>query len=309
MLGFDAPVARNGYAWWYLDGLSDDGRHGLTIIAFLGSVFSPYYAWARRRGEADPLAHCAVNVALYGAGARRWAMTERGAASVRREARTLSIGASALHWDGTALTVTIDEVTAPIPRRVRGTVRLHPAALGDRGFVLDAAARHRWRPIAACARMEVALDHPALRWSGPAYFDTNDGDAPLEADFVNWDWCRAPLGAETAILYNARRRDGTAQSLALRATPDGRVEPTDVPREVALRRSRWGIARPTRADPGGTPRVIETLQDAPFYARSVIATRLLGQDAVAVHESLDLDRFAALPIQLMLPFRIPRSPW
>jgi hypothetical protein len=27
---------------------------------------------------------------------------------------------------------------------------------------------------------------------------------------------------------------------------------------------------------------------------------------LAVHESLDLDRFAALPIQLMLPFRVPR---
>ena len=53
-LGFDEPVAPNGYAWWYVDALSDDGRHGLTVIAFIGSVFSPYYAWARRRGRADP---------------------------------------------------------------------------------------------------------------------------------------------------------------------------------------------------------------------------------------------------------------
>ena len=40
---FDAPVPAGGYSWWYVDALSDDGRHGLTIIAFLGSVFSPYY--------------------------------------------------------------------------------------------------------------------------------------------------------------------------------------------------------------------------------------------------------------------------
>jgi carotenoid 1,2-hydratase len=46
--------------------LSDDGRHGLTLIAFVGSVFSPYYAWARRRGEAPALNHCSINVALYG---------------------------------------------------------------------------------------------------------------------------------------------------------------------------------------------------------------------------------------------------
>ena len=33
------PVAMAG---WYVDAISDDGRHGLTIIAFIGSVFSPY---------------------------------------------------------------------------------------------------------------------------------------------------------------------------------------------------------------------------------------------------------------------------
>src|SRR5688572_21080869 len=33
---FDEPVVRNGYAWWYIDALSDDGKQGLTIIAFIG---------------------------------------------------------------------------------------------------------------------------------------------------------------------------------------------------------------------------------------------------------------------------------
>ena len=50
----------------------------------------------------------------------------------------------------------------------------------------------------------------------------------------------------------------------------------------------------------------QTLEDAPFYARSVIATRLRGEDVTAVHESLSLDRFRAPWVQAMLPFRIPR---
>ncbi|MCK7475445.1 MAG: hypothetical protein MZV49_22675 [Rhodopseudomonas palustris] len=29
--------------WWYIDAISDDGTEGLTIITFVGSVFSPYY--------------------------------------------------------------------------------------------------------------------------------------------------------------------------------------------------------------------------------------------------------------------------
>ena len=66
--GFDRDVPHDGYAWWYLDAVSDNGEYALTLIAFVGSVFSPYYAWARRRAGvagADPNQHCAFNVGLY----------------------------------------------------------------------------------------------------------------------------------------------------------------------------------------------------------------------------------------------------
>ena len=64
---FDAAVAPGGYRWWYVDALSDDGQHGLTLIGFIGSVFSPYYAWARgASGLAEAENHVALNVALYG---------------------------------------------------------------------------------------------------------------------------------------------------------------------------------------------------------------------------------------------------
>jgi len=51
---------------------------------------------------------------------------------------------------------------------------------------------------------------------------------------------------------------------------------------------------------------MKTLTDSPFYARSVIETRLLGQTLTAVHESLDMARFTAPWVQAMLPFRVPR---
>ncbi len=89
-------------------------------------MFSPFYAWSRRRGRGDPEQHCALNVALYGR-PKRWAMTERGRHAVYRDATQLRIGPSLLHWDGDALAIDIDEVTAPLPARIRGTVRVHPA--------------------------------------------------------------------------------------------------------------------------------------------------------------------------------------
>lgn len=305
--GFDRPVPRDGYAWWYVDAISDDGRHALTLIAFIGSVFSPYYARARQAGAGDPRHHCALNVALYGAAGKRWAMTERGRDRLRESAAGLAIGRSALAWAGGALTVDIDEVTAPLPSRIRGVVRLEPLALPGRSFALDAAGRHRWTPIAPRARVEVALASPRLAWRGTGYFDANAGDEPLEDRFTRWDWCRAALpDGGAAVLYDVTRRGGDPLSLALRFAPDGGVEAFDPPPAASLPATRWRVGRATRAEAGRAARVRETLEDAPFYARSMVETRLLGADVTAVHESLSLERFRAAWVRLLLPFRMPR---
>ena len=234
-------------------------------------MFSPYYAWSRRRGAGDPMRHCALNVVLYGRrGHKRWALTERGAAAVHRDATSLAIGPSALHWDGTSLTIDIDEVTMPLPTRIRGRVRVHPAALTGHSVLLSETGRHRWMPIAPKARVEVALQRPGLRWSGAGYLDSNAGDGPLEAAFSRWNWCRAPLAGATAILYDVRHRDGGRRDLALRIDAAGGVEPFAAPPELELPRTRWRIRRGTRSEAPGESAVLRTLEDAPFYARSLI---------------------------------------
>jgi carotenoid 1,2-hydratase len=109
-----------------------------------------------------------------------------------------------------------------------------------------------------------------------------------------------------ALLYDVTRRDGSDLSLALRADADG-VTPFEPPPRAALPSTGWRVRRGTRCDAGFTPAVRRTLEDTPFYARSVLDTRLLGQDAVAMHESLSLDRFRNPVVQMMLPFRMPRA--
>ena len=262
---------------------------------------------------ADPENHACMHVALYGKPSR-WAMTERRRHALHRDATTLSIGNSRAHWDGASLVITVDEICAPIPQRIRGTIRVHPTALTGARFTLDTAGRHRWSPIAPASRVEVALDRPSLAWSGPGYLDTNSGDRPLEADFVQWDWCRAPTpagapsGAKTGatILYNAERLEGGEQSLALQVAPNGATTQFDAPPRATMAPTLWRVPRHTRADLGTTPTIRKTLTDSPFYARSVIETRLNGQTLTAVHESLDMARFTAPWVQAMLPFRVPR---
>jgi carotenoid 1,2-hydratase len=271
----------------------------------LGNVFSPYYAAARRRGPADPDNHCALNVALYGKGGKRWAMVDRPRHAVMRDAGTLAIGRSRLAWDAHGLCLDIDEPTVPIPGRIRGQVRVRTPALCPRAFCVHASGRHAWQPLCANAAVEVTLDRPARRWRGHAYLDHNAGTAPLERDFRGWHWSRAPISDRTAVLYDATGRDGSRTELALLLDRAGNATPFAAPPETPLPRTLWRIDRATRSE--APPRVARTLEDTPFYARSWIDTTLLGERTRAFHESLDLDRFASRWVQVLLPFRMQRQ--
>lgn len=303
---FDVTVAANGYAWWYIDATSADGAHGLTIIAFVGSVFSPYY---KISGRQRPDNHCAINVALNGPRSSAWAMTERPASRVHRTADQFTVGPSGMHWDGDTLVIVIAERSWPLPYKVRGTVRITPEMIGSTAFALDPAGRHRWHPVAPRAHVEVAMTDPGISWSGPGYFDSNFGDEPLEDGFTDWHWSRAHLKQDVAVLYDGRRRDGSPFDLALRLDRQGNWHDVIQPAPAALPRTGWMIKRATRADAGSTPRVIKTWIDAPFYARTKLATRLFGEDVQAVHESLSLGRFRSPVVQSMLPYRMPRVIW
>lgn len=276
----------------------------------LGNVFSPYYAWARQRiagGAADPLQFCALNVALYGDGGKRWSLTERGRDCVTRSPHALRIGPSALRWDADTLTIDIDEVTVPIPTRIRGRVRLQCATRVDRVYALDAEGKHRWTPLAPCARVEAELTAPRLRWSGRGYLDSNAGDAPLEQAFSDWDWARTTAENHTDVLYDVRRRSGEALSLALRFDRSGGTQAFAAPPPVRLPRTLWGLPRETRSDSGHAAKVLATLEDTPFYARSVVSAHWHDHQATVMHETLSLDRFRAGWVRLLLPFRMPRA--
>ncbi len=307
-LGFDEAVPPNGYAWWYVDAFSADHRYGLTIIAFIGSVFSPYYAWRRwRQGAADPAQHCSLNVAVYGPGVGRWAMTERCSKALKPDAEGLSIGPSAIRWDGTRLRVDIDE-KAPISMApLRGTVTLEPEILTDFATDFGTGGRHRWSPVAPRAHVEVRLDHPNLAWNGTGYFDMNRGCEPIEDGFSYWNWSRACLPRKAAILYDVTRQGAGSASMGLEIAADGTVTPLDLPEFCMLDSTPiWKMPRETRCDKGHSATIATTFEDTPFYSRSMLATRLLGEPVSAMHESVSLDRFRKLWVQTLLRFRMPR---
>ena len=302
---FDAHVPNGGYSWWYVDGLSDCGDFGVVVIAFIGSVFSPYYYRSKRRRGGDPYQHCAINVALYGPRRKRWAMTERTEKSLYLASDNFCLGRSSLSWSGDSLSIAVDERSAPFGQALRGNVRLAAPVTHGRQYNLDAAGRHVWQPIAPCARVSLAFDKPRLRWRGNAYFDHNAGSRPLEQDFRGWDWSRLQTDRGATISYSVQEASNSRRSLALRYGHDGKEDSVPLPNATNIGRSRWGVQRFANLD--GRPSVRETLEDTPFYARTMLQIDDdTGRRAHAMHESLSLDRFNKAWVRTLLPFRMPR---
>jgi len=308
---FDDAVPDNGYRWWYFDAISDDGRHALTAIVFIGSVFSPWYRRARGKGATPALEHCAVNLALYGP-VERWCMTERAARHVSATATSLTIGASRLALQDEQLVLDIDERCMPLPRRMRGrlVVDVPPAMLAEPVW-LDEPRRHRWQTLAPQTRIQVSLQDPSLEWSGTAYADTNRGSEPLEDAFRTWHWSRSHAAdGSTRVRYDVIDRDAREHARTLDITPDGRTTPGPLGQSCTLAPTRWfGMARPHRTGTGAAIDQLQTLENAPFYSRSRLVESVDGERRQTVHESLDMARFMAPSTQFLLPFRTPRLPY
>ena len=234
-------------------------------------------------------------------------MTERCSKALRTSADGLAIGPSAVIWDGSRLRIEIDEKAPYTTVPLRGTVTLEPEILPS--FVTDfgTGGRHRWSPIAPRAHVEVRLKNPALSWDGTGYFDLNRGEEPIEDGFSYWNWSRACLPRKAAILYDVTRPASGSTSMGLEIAADGTVSPIEAPERWALASTPvWKMPRETRCDLGQTATVAKTYEDTPFYSRSMLATRLLGEQVAAMHESISLDRFRKRWVQTLLRFRMPR---
>jgi carotenoid 1,2-hydratase len=250
----------------------------------------------------------AVNLALYGPGGGRWAMTERGRGALSRSPSRIAIGPSAIEWDGHSLRLSINEWAVPWPARIRGSIRLHPLAITAAApFALDRRADHHWWPIAPCSRVDVELDDPRWRWRGNGYLDSNRGRVPLEQTFSDWQWARAASSSRRgAVVYDATELDGRRSHLALGFDARGRCQAFDAPPPQPLPNSAWRLPRSQRSEPGTTPILQRTWEDTPFYARSLVRSQWGDDRVLAVHESLSLSRFRQPWVQAMLPFRMPR---
>lgn len=233
-------------------------------------------------------------------------MTERSARFVEQSPERFAVGPSEMVWTGDALEINFDEISTPHLQRLKGRVRVIPTAMTEIEVPLHDGARHIWRPYAPTARIEVSVERPGWAWAGHGYFDANFGTAALEADFSYWTWARLPVSGGTAAFYDAARRDGKELAVALKFGADGGVSEIEAPSKAGFRRGLWQVRRETRAEAGYRPHQVQAMLDAPFYNRSAVRTKVLGEETVGVFEALDLNRLRNPVIRAMLAVRMPR---
>jgi carotenoid 1,2-hydratase len=92
----------------------------------------------------------------------------------------------------------------------------------------------------------------------------------------------------------------------VRFQPSGEFEHFTPPERQSLPRTAWLIGRTIRTEAHQPAVVTQTLEDTPFYVRSVLSSGLLGEAVTSVHETLNVPRLVSTAVQLMLPWRMPR---
>lgn len=234
-------------------------------------------------------------------------MTERGRQHMSRGTDYFQVGPSDLRWDGQCLEITLKERSVPLGQKIAGKIRVFPDQLFHFITPLDQQARHHWGPIAPSARVEVHLEAPKLTWQGHAYLDSNEGEEPIVGGFTEWDWSRANMrDGSVSVLYDIREKSGVERVLALKFNPDRSVTEFEAPPRQTLPKAFWRVGRSICSDAGEPPRVLQTLEDTPFYIRSVVESTISGERVVSMHETLNVPRLDSTSTRLMLPFKMPR---
>src|SRR5690606_11370343 len=117
-------------------------------------------------------------------------------------------------------------------------------------------------------------------------------------------WSRTDLGDDVCVVYDVLERDGAGAPLGLRLGPRG-VQPLEAESRATLPRGSWGVERSTRSH--GEASIVRTLEDTPFYTRSLLRTTFDGRPCLTMHESLSMTRFVKPWVQFLLPFRLRRG--
>jgi carotenoid 1,2-hydratase len=309
------PHESGSYRWYYADVAA--GSWTAVFIFMVGSIFSPRYSRAVDRGG-RPLSHCAVNVALYRRGRRRfWLLHEYPGAEQQGE--RLQIGGSTFAYSRSGtVRIEIDEQRGrgPWRRPVRLSAELRPECPSLDEVRLCETEPHFWELRAARSRAWLdlgtekgKLDLRSEPLWGYGYHDTNHGAVRLGNGLPGWSWSRAHGPHKTEVCYRLPGRAPLAVVASSGRVAFSPASPEIVPESgEPPRRSGWGLSIPRSLDArglcgsSGDQAACHLVESSPFYARLEMASG--GDHALA--EVANFQRFHSPWIRWMAHFRTRR---
>ncbi|WP_163990079.1 carotenoid 1,2-hydratase [Pyxidicoccus caerfyrddinensis] len=290
------PDAAGAYRWFYADVTA--GPFSAVCIFMLGSLFSPRYSVAARRGGL-PQEHSAVNFALYHEGVRRlWVLSEYPRAEVVSPGQ-LRIGRSTLTYSGAGtVRMDVDDWTAPWGRPVRASLTLEPMTPVGEVVRLMPELPHYWQALAPRARARLEVPSLGVEADGLGYHDTNHGDELLGTRLSGWHWARTHREDATVVDYHLP--DGVPPLRVVAEERGVRCERAPAQEARPTSMTGWGLRVPSRLHAGnevvGEARLLES---SPFYAR--LEARKGRFDSLG--EVADFRRFHSPFIRWMAHFR------
>ena len=295
------------YEWWYFDALSDDGRHALSCIWFLGNPFSPYYRRSALGLPADPFHHNALFFALYQEGRlHAYHFTRFPPEQVEaKEALPLDLrfGENRLAAGQGKWHLTLSDENANCRHLEAALTFTAPLPVLSPPEAVLPEASHFWLPAAPFCRVagRVILREAhnpgseVIAFSGTGYHDHNWGRLPFASEIRDWYWARAALSGEQAvILYHVRPRGGGTAVSHFLLFKGGRMVRHDAAPQVHLSRpaiNAFGTVYATRMEVVSGEYSVRfefeaRLDSAPFYVRVLCRATLNGQGEAEMGEGI-----------------------
>lgn len=234
-------------------------------------------------------------------------MTERYGRDTERTPDAFQIGPSRVSASGQSLQFDINERCTPLPHALHGKITVKYPYQNPNEYQLDHNGQHFWRPICTHIDVDVAFDDPGLSWRGKGYLDMNYGAEPITKGFDYWDWSRVPMAdGATHIRYVTDPATGAQRALNLSIDQAGNISNGAETTNIDLPSTKiWRVKRRAGSLLGQAPRITSTMEDTPFYSRSLIEYDGIT-NGLGTHESLSCKRLKSPIVKAMLPFRMPR---
>lgn len=222
-----------GYAWWYAEVHDAQGRFGLTLIVFAGSVFSAEYAARLRSGEAvTGLDVPAVNLAIYERTSptdrprqKLWVMNEYPKSSLHTSDHSIQIEHTRIvtEPDG-SLRIDLSEPSTrffgkPGPR-LSGQLRFGPPPRVQLPVLLGESPSHNahfWQPLSlfSSATVELRLENEPISFPAPRTAITTLARDDSKTAFCAGAGHTAFPTMVPSVLWSMTRRCSTVRAIAL----------------------------------------------------------------------------------------------